>query len=148
MGIAGELNLGQMVRDKYSDDTILVGFTTYTGTVTAASRWGGLSESKIVRPALPESYENLFHSTGLPSFFLNLKQENDVVRELEKPRLERAIGVIYQPLTERRSHYFYARFPNQFDAVIHIDDTKGVQPLDRMEHEDNIEPPETYPSAL
>ncbi|MBW4604646.1 MAG: erythromycin esterase family protein [Calothrix sp. FI2-JRJ7] len=148
MGIAGELNLGQMVRDKYSDDTILVGFTTYTGTVTAASDWGGLSELKTVRPALPESYEALFHDTGLPSFFLNLKQDADAVRELEKPRLERAIGVIYQPQTERISHYFYARLPDQFDAVIHIDDTKGVQPLDRIPHQDNVEPPETYPSAL
>ncbi|MBD0304029.1 MAG: erythromycin esterase family protein, partial [Tolypothrix sp. T3-bin4] len=141
-------NLGQMVRDKYPDNTVLVGFTTYTGTVTAASRWGGLAELKLVRPALPESYEALFNNTGLPGFFLNLRQENDARSNLEKPRLERAIGVIYRPQSERTSHYFYARLPDQFDAVIHINDTKGVEPLDRTPQVETVEPPETFPSAL
>lgn len=148
MGVAGELNLGQMVRDKYADDTVLVGFTTYTGTVTAASRWGGLAELKLVRPALPESYEALFNNTGLRGFFLNLRQESDARSNLEKPRLERAIGVIYRPQSERTSHYFYARLPDQFDAVIHINDTKGVEPLDRTPQVETVEPPETFPSGL
>jgi erythromycin esterase-like protein len=148
MGIAGELNVGQLVRDKYGDDAVLVGFTTYTGTVTAASRWGGVPELKQVRPALSNSYEALFHETGLPQFLLNLRQENQAVTGLEKPRLERAIGVIYLPETERQSHYFYARLPDQFDAVIHIDDTIGVQPLDRAPSWETIEPPETFPFAV
>ncbi len=148
MGIAGELNLGQLVRDKYSDDTVLIGFTTYTGTVTAASSWGGVSELKQVIPALSDSYEALFHQIGIPQFLLNLRQENEAITELEKPRLERAIGVIYQPQTERQNHYFYARLPDQFDAVIHIDDSIGVQPLDRISHLDPTEPPETFPSSV
>lgn len=148
MGIAGELNVGQLVRDKYGDDTVLVGFTTYTGTVTAASLWGGVPELKQVRPALSDSYEALFHEVGLPQFLLNLRQENQAVTGLEKPRLERAIGVIYQPETERKSHYFYARLPDQFDAVIHIDDSRGVQPIDCTSHLDTTELPETFPFAV
>ncbi|AUB40046.1 Erythromycin esterase [Nostoc flagelliforme CCNUN1] len=148
MGIAGELNVGQLVRDKYGDDTVLVGFTTYTGTVTAASLWGGVPELKQVRPALSDSYEALFHEVGLPQFLLNLRKENQAVTGLEKPRLERAIGVIYQPETERKSHYFYARLPDQFDAVIHIDDSRGVQPIDCTSHLDTTELPETFPFAV
>lgn len=148
MGIAGEFNVGQLVRDKYSDDAVLVGFTTYIGTVTAASSWGGVTELKQVRPALSNSYEALFHEVGLGQFLLNLRQENAAVTGLEKPRLERAIGVIYQPETERQSHYFYARLPDQFDAVIHIDDSIGVEPLDRTPHLNKSEPPETFPTAV
>jgi erythromycin esterase-like protein len=148
MGDAGELNVGQLVREKYGRDAVLVGFSTYTGTVTAASRWGGVTELKQVRPALPGSYEALFHDTGLPRFLLNLRQDNQAVTGLQEPRLERAIGVIYLPKSERISHYFYARLPEQFDAVIHIDDTTGVQPLDRSPHSQMTEPPETFPSGV
>jgi erythromycin esterase-like protein len=148
MGAAGELNVGQLVRERYADDAILIGFTTYTGTVTAASTWGGVTQLKQVRPALPNSYEALFHDTGMPWFLLDLRQQNQAIKGLETPKLERAIGVIYLPTTERVSHYFYARLPEQFDFVIHIDDTKGVQPLDRTPHWEVGEAPETYPFSL
>ncbi|WP_026735592.1 erythromycin esterase family protein [Fischerella sp. PCC 9605] len=148
MGDMGELNVGQLVRERYASDAVLIGFTTYTGTVTAASSWGGVTQLKQLRPALPGSYEALFHDTGIPRFLLNLRQENQAVKGLETPKLERAIGVIYLPETERTSHYFYARLPEQFDAVIHIDDTRGVQPLDRTPHWETGEVPETYPSSL
>lgn len=148
MGKAGEWNVGQLVRERYGQDSILIGFTTYIGTVTAASNWNESAQLKRVRPALPESYEALFHSTGLPQFFLNLREENSAKKGLQERRLERAIGVIYRPETERRSHYFYASLPKQFDAVIHIDNTLGVEPLDRTPHVDTVEAPETFPSAL
>ncbi|OUL34861.1 erythromycin esterase [Nostoc sp. T09] len=147
MGRGGEINLGQLVREKYGRDSVLIGFSTYTGTVTAASDWGGTTELKLVRPALANSYEALFHETGLPQFWLQLR-DNSTVQGLEKRRLERAIGVIYQPETERISHYFYACLPEQFDAIIHIDDTKGVQPLDRNIQENIGDPPETFPFAV
>jgi len=148
MAQAGELNVGQLVRERYGQDAVLVGFTTYTGTVTAASNWDEPPQLKPVRPALPESYEALFHQTGLPSFLLNLRQENPAVAGLRQARLERAIGVIYRPETERASHYFYTRLPDQFDAVIHIDDTRAVQPLDRTTPEETNEVPETFPSGI
>jgi len=128
MAEAGELNLGQLVRERYGDNAVLVGFSTYTGTVTAASNWGGAAECKRVRPALPENYEALFHDTGKPRFLLCLRDSNQAIKGLRKSRLERAIGVIYLPQTERASHYFYARLPDQFDAVIHFDQTIGVEP--------------------
>lgn len=146
---AGQLNVGQLVRERYGQDVVLVGFSTYTGTVTAASDWDGPAEEKQVYPALPESYEALFHSTGLPRFLLNLRQNSQVITSLQQPRLERGIGVIYRPETERNSHYFYARLPDQFDAVVHIDETRAVEPLQRtVEMEEIEEAPETFPSAL
>lgn len=148
MGKAGEWNLGQLVREKYNQETVLIGFSTYTGTVTAAANWNELPQLKLVRPGLPGSYEALFHDTGLAQFWLNLRTENSAVAALQKRRLERAIGVIYRPETERSSHYFYASLPQQFDAIIHIDDTRAVEPLDRIVVPVTDEVPETFPSTL
>jgi erythromycin esterase-like protein len=148
MGSKGEWNVGQLVRERYGREAVLVGFTTYTGTVTATSNWDEPAQLKFIRPALPESYESLFHDTGLAQFILNLREDTPAVRELQPPRLERAIGVIYRPETERLSHYFYASLPQQFDAVIHVDDTLAVEPLDRWAQTGLGEAPETFPSAL
>src|SRR2546422_908752 len=102
----GELNVGQLVRQKYGDEAILIGFTTFRGTVTAASDWDGPAERKRVRPALKESYEALFHETAGANFLVTLDDNKRVAGALRGPRLERAIGVIYLPRTERQSHYF------------------------------------------
>lgn len=147
MGDRGELNVGQLVREQHDQDTFLIGFSTYTGTVTAASNWDAPAELKQVRPALPDSYEALFHRVAMPRFLLSLRGDNEVVQQLRSPRLERAIGVIYLPETERASHYFYAQLPDQFDTVIHIDDSRAVEPLERYQPQ-NAEAPETYPSSL
>jgi erythromycin esterase-like protein/predicted phosphoribosyltransferase len=148
MGQRGELNVGQLTRKKYDNDAVLVGFTTHHGTVTAASDWGGPAECKRVRPALPGSYEALFHSTQ-PRQFLLIWNDNDRVSEsLRAPRLERAIGVIYRPETERQSHYFWARLPDQFDAVLHFDETRAVRPLESTTHWEAGEVPETFPFAI
>ncbi|MDQ3135714.1 MAG: erythromycin esterase family protein, partial [Acidobacteriota bacterium] len=147
MGERGELNVGQLVRERYGDDAVLVGFSTYTGTVTAAADWDAQPERKRVRPALKESYEALFHETGVPRFLLNLR-DDDKTAGLSEPRLERAIGVIYRPETERASHYFFARLPAQFDAVLHFDETRAVEPLERIAGWETGEAPETYPSGM
>jgi len=147
MGRQGELNVGQLVRERYGDDCRLIGFTTHTGTVTAASEWDGPAERKKVRPAMEGSYELLFHQWNEESFYLPLR-ENAAAAPLEDPRLERAIGVIYLPQSERVSHYFFASLPRQFDAVLHYDTTRAVEPLERREREHTPEAPETYPSAL
>jgi erythromycin esterase-like protein len=147
MADRGELNLGQLVREGHDRDAVAVGFTTYQGTVTAASDWGEPAERKRVRPALPGSYEALFHETVGSRFFLRLTA-HEVAGMLAGPRLERAIGVIYLPRTERVSHYFEARLPKQFDAVIRIDETRAVVPLDRTAGWEAGELPETYPWAV
>ena len=100
-----------------------------------------------MRPALPESYEALFHETGEARFLINLVS-GEAAAALRQPRLERAIGVIYRPETERISHYFKARLAGQFDAVIHIDETRAVEPLEQSAGWELAEPPETYPTAL
>jgi erythromycin esterase-like protein/predicted phosphoribosyltransferase len=141
IGQAGQLNVGQLVRERHGDDALLAGFTTYTGTVTAASDWGGRAERKNVRRALPGSWEELFHEQGPPRFIVD-------ARELHGRRLERAIGVVYRPETERISHYFHARMGAQFDAVIHLDETTALEPLERTSAWEAGELPETYPFGV
>ena len=142
----GELNLGQLVRERYGHDAVLVGFSTYGGTVTAASDWGAAAERKIVRPALPGSYESLFHQMGGPNFMLDLAAGGGTT--LQRPKLQRAIGVIYRPETERQSHYFHASLQRQFDALLHYDVTRAVEPLESTALWTRGEAPETFPSAL
>lgn len=148
MGRMGEINLGQLARQQYGSSAFLLGFTTYSGEVTAASNWDEPAERKIVRRALPTSIEALFHSTGLGDFLLPLRDAG--AREaLASPMLERAIGVIYRPQTERTSHYFEAKLPEQFDAVIHIDRTRALIPLETtVSWQKGEEVPETYPTAV
>lgn len=140
MGEGGEINVGQLVRERYGREAVLIGFSTASGTVTAASNWNGPTERKIVRPALPDSYEALFHSVGLPGLLLTWRKSAQATETLREPRLERAIGVIYLPETERLSHYFYARLPEQFDAVLHFDQTQAVEPLDRTSYSLSLYP--------
>ena len=147
MSRGGEINVGQLMRERHGDDTRLIGFSTYTGTVTAASGWDAPAERKQVRPGMSGSYEELFHELGVPDFYLPLR-DNAAAAPLERQRLQRAIGVIYQPRTERMSHYFHASLPRQFDAMIHFDTTRAVEPLERWPLEVTAVAPETYPSAL
>lgn len=128
----GEWNLGQLVREDAGDAALLVGFTTYTGHVAAASEWDAEVERKRVRPALEGSYEHLFHETRLDRFFLPLRHL--AAAPLREPMLERAIGVIYLPRSERASHYFEASIAAQFDALFHLDETTAVEPLDAPPH--------------
>jgi erythromycin esterase-like protein len=148
MSQRGEINVGQLVRVRNPIATKLVGFTTYDGTVTASSNWEKPAERKVVRPALEGSYERLFHEIGYRRFLLDLTTETDARRALMTPRLERAIGVIYRPESERQSHYFHAVLPRQFDAVLHYDTTRAVEPMEPTASWERGEIPETYPSAL
>jgi erythromycin esterase-like protein len=145
MGERGELNVGQLTRERYGDDCVLVGFTTYTGTVTAASNWDGPAERKQIRPGLADSYESQMHDVGMERFFLPLR--NAVAQALRRGRLERAIGVLYLPETERASHYFRARLPEQFDALFHFDTTTALQPLDDVSEWQQSEK-ETFPFGV
>jgi len=147
MGWRGELNLGELVRRSFGRQSVAVGFTTYGGTVTAASDWGAAAERKRVRPAMEGSYESLFHETGMPSFFLTLPHDASVSGALREPMLERAIGVVYKPETERLSHYFHARLADQFDAIIHFNETRAVEPLEVTAEWGPGEPAETYPTG-
>jgi erythromycin esterase-like protein len=147
MGSRGELNVGQLVRQRYGADAVLIGFSTFEGWVTAASHWGAPVERKRIRPARPGSTEALLHAVGLPRFFVDTHDES-AFRVLSEPRLERAIGVIYRPETELASHYFEARVAQQFDAVLHIDRTHALEPLERTPLWDEGEPAETFPSGL
>jgi erythromycin esterase-like protein len=147
MGDSGEWNVGQLTREQLGEEAFLVGFTTYTGTVTAASDWDAPAERKRVRPGLPGSWEDLFHGLSHPNFLVPLRGV-ELAPPLLEERLERAIGVIYRPESERVSHYFEARLSRQFDAVIHFDETRALEPLDRTAGWDFGESPETFPSGF
>ncbi len=149
MSRRGEWNLGQLVRQHFPGrQARLIGFTTYTGTVTAASGWHLPAERKQVRPGMDGSYEKLFHQAGIPDFWLDLGANHAATQALMEPRLERAIGVIYRPESERASHYFEACLPRQFDAVLHYDQTRAVEPLERTAAWTRDEAPETYPVGI
>ena len=149
MGRGGEINVGQLVRERYGTDACLVGFTTYTGTVTAAHDWDEPAGRRDVRPGLPESIEAFFHSIDVPNFLLDLRSASARFA-VDHDFLERAIGVIYRPETERQSHYFDVDLAKQFDLVIHLDETTALKPLERTRgwEAGESELPETYPSAL
>ena len=148
VGSDGQLTLGQLVREHYGEESRLIGFTTYTGTVTAASEWGGLAERKFVRPALNGSVEELFHEVDRPEFLVSAMISHAAREPLDAVRLGRAIGVIYLPATERQSHYYHVRPGDQFDAIIHIDQTRALEPLEVTSQWVVGETPETYPTGL
>ena len=146
MGRWGELNLGQLVRQAYGNQAFLLGFTTHSGTVTAARDWDEPAEKRQVRPSMAGSYERLFHDVGMERFLL-LMDDPDVRYAVPERAFERAIGVVYKPDTERASHYFRASLVDQFDAVIHVDSTTALTPLERWSsHEADL--PETYPTGV
>lgn len=144
----GELNIGQLARQLFHDQCRLIGFTTYTGTVTAASGWHLPPERKLVVPGLEGSYERLFHQVGIPDFWLDFTGKDGVKAAMREPHLERAIGVVYMPESERQSHYYQANLIQQFDAVIHHDLTRAVEPLECRPEWKLDEAPETFPDGL
>jgi protein-L-isoaspartate(D-aspartate) O-methyltransferase len=146
MGLRGEHNVGQLCRAQHGRAAYLVGFGTDHGTVAAADNWDGPMETMRVRPAHAESYERVFHETGVPAFALHLRDpaRRAVRDELRSPRLERAIGVVYRPETELLSHYFHASLPRQFDEFVWFDETSAVRPLS-LTRSRNQELPDAFP---
>jgi erythromycin esterase-like protein len=142
----GELNVGQLARARFGAACCLVGMTTHDGEVTAAHEWDDPAALRTVRPSLPGSYEYLLHQTGLPAFLLRLSTP-ELSSALAGPRLERAIGVLYRPETERASHYFAARLPAQFDLLVHVDRTRALEPLELWARHE-VDLPETYPTGV
>ncbi|HME82240.1 MAG TPA: erythromycin esterase family protein [Candidatus Eremiobacteraceae bacterium] len=148
MGARGELNIGQLMRRRHPMLTYHLGFTTYDGWVSAASDWHAPVEHKRLRPGSKGSYESIFHQTGVPAFFVDLRSQHPAIASLHGPFLERAVGVVYRPDTERQSHYFHAQLTDQFDGVVHFDRTRAVRPLERGNAWDDGEVPETFPSGV
>lgn len=147
MGAGREVNIGQLCRES-EPPCYLIGFTTSTGTVTAASDWHSHAERKTVREPIPQSWEALFHSLDVPDFYLEIESARKSFPAIDGLRLERAIGVVYRPQTEFYSHYMEARLGQQFDAIFHFDRTRAVEPLERTAAWDAGEVPETFPTGI
>jgi protein-L-isoaspartate(D-aspartate) O-methyltransferase len=149
MSARGEYNVGQLVRAAYGGKAHLIGFGTHTGTVAAARDWGEPMQVMEVRPSHPGSYESLCHEAVVRNFILPLREATGALREvLVEPRLERAIGVIYRPQTERQSHYFSASLARQFDEWIWFDESTAVTPIGEDSAGMPFGPPDTFPSVL
>jgi erythromycin esterase-like protein len=150
MSERGELNVGQLCREKFGARAYLVGFGTHSGTVAAASGWDEPMEVMRVRPSHPDSYESLFHQAGVPASLTHLRdpRRKELRDELIPALLERAIGVIYRPETERASHYFYTSLPRQFDEYVWFDESNAVTPLAPPRDRPTGREPDTYPFGL
>ena len=121
--------MGQLVREHWRPElSHTVDFMTNTGTVIAATDWGEEPQRKTLKPSLHGSHGELLHDVGLPAFYIVLKDVQSAL--VQRPRAQRAAGVIYRPATERESHYYTATLREQFDTVIHIDETTAVTSLD------------------
>jgi len=145
LGRRGELTLGQVVRQRHPRDAFCIGFTTHHGRVTAASEWGGPAERMRVRPALQHSYERFLHEVGRPAFWIPTDRNR---LALPTNLLQRAIGVVYRPESERTSHWFHADIAREFDAIVHVDESSALTPLERTPRWEQGEPAETYPTGL
>jgi protein-L-isoaspartate(D-aspartate) O-methyltransferase len=150
MAARGELNVGQLCRQRFGKSAYSIGFGTDRGTVAAASHWDGPMEVKMVRPSNERSYEWIFHASRSHAFLLALRdpRKHEMRDELTEPRLERAIGVIYRPETELASHYFHAVLPYQFDEYVWLDETHAVEPLATRAAGAAGAVPDTYPFGL
>ena len=135
MGVRGELNVGQLCREKHGAQVFSIGFGTDHGSVAAAAGWDQPMSVMKVRPAHAESYESVCHESGVEAFLLHLRDpvRPEVRAELVAPRLERAIGVVYRPESELQSHYFHASLPHQFDEYVWFDETRAVRPITTSE---------------
>jgi erythromycin esterase-like protein len=147
MSLRGETNIGAIARARYGAGCVSIGFTTYSGSVAAASDWHQPEERKTVLPARRDSYEYALHQLGQPQFMLPLRPYRPYLDGLPVRARERAIGVVYRPDTELQSHYFTAQLLLQFDAIYHFDRTRAVEPLERSELWQEGELPEAYPTG-
>lgn len=148
MTLSGQTNLGEMVRRAYPDRALLVGLQTAEGEVVAASDWDEPAQSMRVQAPLEESHERLFQLCAADNLLLDLRPTNAATAFLAERRLQRAIGVVYRPQTERQSHYLQGSLTGQFDFVLHFDRTTGVSPLPALETAKAPDLDETYPSGL
>lgn len=145
----GEISLGQIAREAFGPDVLSIGFTTASGTVLAAKSWNDQPIRETVRIPREGSYESLFQRANIRRFFLDMREENEARKALTIPMMTRAIGVIYRPENERLSHYYTTCFPRQFDAVIHIDQTRAVEPVEHLDSwAHGTEAPESFPTGL
>ena len=146
--VRGEHNIGQLVRQRWGSEAALIGFGTHGGTVTAADDWDSPRETKRVLPSRADSYERQCHDSGVLRFLLDLReaQHDALRRRLSQSRLERFIGVIYRPETERWSHYSECVLPEQFDAYVWFDQTRALEALGPPEPTTGLA--ETYPFGV
>jgi erythromycin esterase len=145
----GQVNIGGLAREKYGNSQVqLVGFSTYEGKTTASRAWNGPTLSTTVPPAMLGSYEAVFHQVAkrsrMDNFILPLRDKSE--EALARVLGHRAIGVVYNPLTERYGNYVPTSLSNRYDAMIFLDHTHALTALPQKFNRKDI--PETWPQGL
>lgn len=145
MAANGMLNLGQIGRQRYGHDAVLVGFGTHRGHVIAGRRWGAPMEEMVLPPAQPGSWEETFHNIAADNRLLVMDDVLDCSACFE-PMGHRAVGVVYQSGTNSRGNYVPTILPRRYDAFIHIDHSQALHPL-HIEPQPVLEP-EMFPWGI
>ncbi|MGA4532954.1 erythromycin esterase family protein [Ectopseudomonas chengduensis] len=147
MGWQGQFNLGQLCRIGWGDDAVLIGMGTNSGEVAAADDWGAALRIMRVLPSHPDSWEQRFLCTGVPAALFDWRDAGRTTlrHAVSEPLLQRAIGVIYRPQTERHSHYYETVLGEQFDAYLWFETTTAITPLPSPSGDKHCRESETFP---
>jgi erythromycin esterase-like protein len=147
MAATGMVNVGQLVREEHAaEGVVLIGFSSYAGSVIAADQWGAPMRRMRVPPGRSGSWEDVLHRATPPDKLLIFDARNRE-RGLLEERGHRAIGVVYRPDYEGYGNYVPTVLPYRYDALLFIDESHAVHPL-HMPIEAVHELPETYPSGM
>ncbi|ABP56097.1 erythromycin esterase family protein [Salinispora tropica] len=145
MAADGMVNLGQLARDRYGrDDVVLVGFGSHRGTVVAAPHWGSPAEKMIVPPAREGSVERRLHDL-LPEQAVLVFGGADQPDWVTEPLDHRAIGVVYNPSSESWGNYQPTRLGERYDGFVWCDEATALDPLPARGARGELE---TYPAGV
>ncbi|GAB2960756.1 hypothetical protein GCM10027280_56960 [Micromonospora polyrhachis] len=141
----GMVNIGQLARERYGDEeVVLVGFGSYQGNVIAGPRWGAPWESMVVPPARSGSLEHQLHGL-LPERALVLFDDGEQPDWATETLDHRAIGVVYDPSFEKWGNYVPTRLAQRYDAFVWCDRTSALNPLPAAPVPGELE---TYPAGV
>lgn len=132
MAAAGMVNIGQLTRERHSDDGVVrIGFTSHRGSVVAPDFWGGPVRRTRVPEARAGSVEDVPHQAVPDGDSLFLFDDASWASQVRNPR---AIGVVYHPHTERTGNYVPTILDRKYDLFIHCDHTDALRPLHGTKH--------------
>lgn len=147
MAAAGEVNIGQLARESYGEDqVVLVGFSTHRGTVVAAREWDAPLQVMRMPIARPSSWDDVLHDVGSDDKLLILDPSHLPPEALEW-RGQRAVGVVYHPEYEWHGNYVPTMLQRRYDALMVVDESHALVPL-RVPVREKEEAPETFPTGV
>lgn len=130
MAATGQVNVGQLVRERHGrDSTLIVGFAGHRGTVIAADRWDAPTRVLPLPPARTGGLEDLLHEALPDPALLDFGCAQDQPRWLRERRGHRAVGVVYDPERERQGNYVPTVLGDRYDVLLWFPQTHALRPL-------------------